>query len=548
MSNETLNNDVIKINGNWKFYPGETKLPIAKNTAYQLKAPPSAFNNIWQTKAAGIYTLNISTENKENNHLSIYTKDLSDNVKIIVNGKMLNKHHKHIFGAYDLNRYDFYAKDNIEISLLITKSDNNYVAPIYLGKIENIANVITIETCINIIVIAIAFLIIAILIIQRYNLNREKTLVILTIFVTLNLLYFCAALANLSSWFIKNISFEYLVKFFNIWMVLNCLYLNRFLWENSKNKHEKLMLYTTILITAASLIALILPTFLSFLLFSIIIISTLTLSLLMLYDSFKRKVKSMVYLTYSTSFLICIVSLNYLWQCNVNPPAWITALCTIMFITTQMLYITDKHKQNWEKERNSALEQAYLRAQISPHFINNVLTSIVTLIDKDPGNGRAYLQKFAIYLREMFKTDQTKKQIPLIEEIELIDRYLSLEQIRYKNNMSYIIQINPEHNQVLIPPYTIQPIIENSIKHGNLAAGLPDIFTIASIKEGNYVKIQISETGEGIENKQLDVILKNQKGVGLGNVINRVKAFKGYVTFKQSPNKFCINLFLRSSK
>lgn len=110
-------------------------------------------------------------------------------------------------------------------------------------------------------------------------------------------------------------------------------------------------------------------------------------------------------------------------------------------------------------------EMAFLRSQIKPHFLFNALTAILTVSQDDMKKAQDLLLDFSTYLRHSFDFEQHENLIPIQRELELVEAYLRIEQIRFGERLDIIYKVEDD---LLgnIPPMTIQPIVENAIRHG----------------------------------------------------------------------------------
>lgn len=165
-----------------------------------------------------------------------------------------------------------------------------------------------------------------------------------------------------------------------------------------------------------------------------------------------------------------------------------------------------------------------LQAQIHPHFIFNALNTIISLVRIDPVQARKLLINLATFLRYSLKKE---KEIPLREELSYVEAYLSIEQVRYKDKLAVKYSIDPEVDfDIPIPPFTIQPLVENAIKHG-LKTKIKDGEIIISIyNEDGYTVISVEDNGIGISYAQG---MEKTKGTGLGLYLvnERLKRFYG---------------------
>lgn len=155
-----------------------------------------------------------------------------------------------------------------------------------------------------------------------------------------------------------------------------------------------------------------------------------------------------------------------------------------------------------------------LSAQLNPHFFFNSLNSIKALVASDPEGARRSIDLLSELLRNsLYQRDNLL--IPLNEEISLVNDYLELEKIRFEDRLNYQIEIANELENWPVLPLSIQPLVENAIKHG-----------IAKSINGGLVKIQVKEVGGRLEvTVQNPGILKNEdqsNGLGLNNLQSRL--------------------------
>jgi two-component system, LytTR family, sensor histidine kinase AlgZ len=161
-----------------------------------------------------------------------------------------------------------------------------------------------------------------------------------------------------------------------------------------------------------------------------------------------------------------------------------------------------------------------LKAQINPHFLFNSLHSISALTTLDPARAREMCVLLGDFLRYTLGLGE-KSTIPLGDEIELVNRYLRVEKVRFGQRLEMQEDIDPEALGVRIPPLLLQPMIENAVAHG--ISGLP---------EGGWIRLrarqQQDDTEIVIENKfDSDAPPSRRNGVGLENVRRRLAACYG---------------------
>ncbi|KLU62465.1 sensor histidine kinase YehU [Peptococcaceae bacterium CEB3] len=172
-----------------------------------------------------------------------------------------------------------------------------------------------------------------------------------------------------------------------------------------------------------------------------------------------------------------------------------------------------------------------LQAQINPHFLFNALNTIVSLVRTDGEKAR----KLLIQLGEFFRKNIQRgdKFVTLREELEHIRAYLSIEQARFGDSLKVVERVQPEAEDWLLPALTLQPLVENAIKHGiypKIEGGTVEIR--CWIEEGT-LRVMIGDDGVGIRGEKLEEVYlkKNDSaqgaGVGLSNVNDRLKYLYG---------------------
>lgn len=169
-----------------------------------------------------------------------------------------------------------------------------------------------------------------------------------------------------------------------------------------------------------------------------------------------------------------------------------------------------------------------LRAQISPHFIYNSLNAIASFINTDPGRARELVVEFADFTRYSFRRhgDFTT----LAEELRCIDRYLLLERARFGDRVQVSLRIAPEVLSTVIPFLSLQPLVENAVRHGLEAKDGPGHITISANDSGAFAEVTIEDDGVGMDPVQLQSMLAGHldgEHVGLRNVDARLRQVYG---------------------
>ena len=183
-----------------------------------------------------------------------------------------------------------------------------------------------------------------------------------------------------------------------------------------------------------------------------------------------------------------------------------------------------------DKSRTALMEAELraLRAQISPHFIYNSLGAIASFVRTDPERARELLLEFADFTRYSFR--QHGEFTTLSEELRSIERYLVLEKARFGDRLRVVTRIAPEVLSVTVPFLSIQPLVENAVRHGLEAKSGAGTITVIAQDAGTECVITIEDDGVGVEPDQIQRALSGEiqsDSVGLGNVDERMRTVYG---------------------
>ncbi|WP_214365801.1 sensor histidine kinase [Pseudonocardia sp. H11422] len=181
------------------------------------------------------------------------------------------------------------------------------------------------------------------------------------------------------------------------------------------------------------------------------------------------------------------------------------------------------------RARLARAEVRALRAQISPHFVYNALTTIASFIRTDPVRARELLIEFADFTRYSFRA--AGEYTTLSDELTNIERYIALEKARFGNRLNIKLQIAPEVLSVVLPFLALQPLVENAVRHG--LSGKPNggTITITAENAGAECVIIVEDDGVGMDparlTEDLDDAHLSGAHVGLGNVDDRMRSAFG---------------------
>jgi len=169
-----------------------------------------------------------------------------------------------------------------------------------------------------------------------------------------------------------------------------------------------------------------------------------------------------------------------------------------------------------------------LRAQISPHFIYNALNAIASFINTDPAKARELVLEFADFTRYSFRRHGDFTTVA--EELRSVDGYLRLERARFGDRLAVTLQIAPEVLPTIIPFLSVQPLVENAVRHGLEAKEGSGRLAITASDSGAYAVITVEDDGVGIDPELARSVLAGRAGgehVGLHNVDTRLRQVYG---------------------
>ncbi|MFP5238032.1 MAG: sensor histidine kinase [Acidobacteriota bacterium] len=167
-----------------------------------------------------------------------------------------------------------------------------------------------------------------------------------------------------------------------------------------------------------------------------------------------------------------------------------------------------------------------LQRQINPHFLFNTLNSIASLVRTRPELARQMTVKLANILRALLKEHDS--YVPLSQELNFTDDYLDIEVVRFgPEKLRVEKDIDPETLNVLVPSILLQPLIENSIKHGLEPRIHGGTVTLRSRMHGDRISIEVADDGVGMVNRPAGALKRTGAGIGMKNVQERLEVLYG---------------------
>lgn len=180
-----------------------------------------------------------------------------------------------------------------------------------------------------------------------------------------------------------------------------------------------------------------------------------------------------------------------------------------------------------QAELAAQAELTALQAQINPHFLFNAINTIVSYCRTEPSTARTLLLELASYFRRNLV--QAGDFCSLKEELEHVRAYLALEQARFGPKLQLMEQVPEQFLKVKLPRLTLEPLVENAVKHGIAPKTEGGEISISAIGKGTNLYLSICDTGIGMDAKTLEQVRKgtSSNGVGLTNVSERLKNVYG---------------------
>jgi signal transduction histidine kinase len=170
----------------------------------------------------------------------------------------------------------------------------------------------------------------------------------------------------------------------------------------------------------------------------------------------------------------------------------------------------------------SAAQLRALQMQLEPHFLFNTLNAITTLVELGRQKEAAEMLS---YLNAILKTTlkhSTPEKVPLSQELELVENYLAIEQVRFADRLRIEIKVEPGALEGLVPCFLLQPIVENAIRHGVAQCEAGGLVEASAMRDGSRLQLRVRDSGAGAPAK-----MPNGHGIGLSNTRARLAHFYG---------------------
>lgn len=160
-----------------------------------------------------------------------------------------------------------------------------------------------------------------------------------------------------------------------------------------------------------------------------------------------------------------------------------------------------------------------LRLQLQPHFLFNALNTISAVMYEDPRKADAMISRLSDLLRSTL-ADTGAQEVPLDHEIQTLELYLDIMRRRFEDKLKVDVQVAPEASKALVPQLLLQPLVENSIRHGlDPQTNAVDV-TVTAERDGDVIRLRVRDHGRGINGNF-------KKGTGLSNTAERLRQLYG---------------------
>ena len=176
-----------------------------------------------------------------------------------------------------------------------------------------------------------------------------------------------------------------------------------------------------------------------------------------------------------------------------------------------------------------------LRTQLQPHFLFNALNTISAHIESEPRTARLMLERLGDLLRLSLEHID-HQEISLDQELAFIERYLQLQAMRFEDRLNVTMNLDPDVHDALVPPFILQPIVENAVQHGAAARSANGTIAVEAWRDNGSVRLAVRDNGPGLP---AGWSLDANQGIGISNTRERLRHLYGEqnqsLKFSQEP-------------
>jgi two-component system, LytTR family, sensor kinase len=218
------------------------------------------------------------------------------------------------------------------------------------------------------------------------------------------------------------------------------------------------------------------------------------------------------------------------WAINSLPPAIFTRTMEYWVLMGVLIALENARMRREEHEQlmrlRTELQASQLNAlkkQLQPHFLFNTLNTVSALMDHNVNDARRVLSRLGLLLRVTLEKSQRDK-VPLEREIDHVANYLGIEAVRFQDRLQVDYQVPAELGHAQVPSMVLQPLVENSIKHGADISTEMVRIVVRAERQGNRLQLEVQDNGFGC----IDVShAMSNGGIGLKNVSERLRLLYG---------------------
>lgn len=198
--------------------------------------------------------------------------------------------------------------------------------------------------------------------------------------------------------------------------------------------------------------------------------------------------------------------------------------CGVMAVIHAIDYYDRYALRSTELEsRLSRVRLAFLRNQMQPHFLLNTLNLISALIHTDPEKADRMIADLGDLLRVTLE-DSKRQEVPLSRELEYLEHYLDIARARFGSRLEVVHDIDPQLEDPLVPSLVLQPLVENSLRHGLAEQNGRSRITIQARRSDDSIRLEIRDNGPGLPLASPGPL---RMGIGLGNTRRRLEQLYG---------------------
>lgn len=547
-------NTIYALNGEWEFYPNQLIDSRTIPNQHSFINVPSSWSNSFLPavyKGNASYRIRLKLpQTLVGEYVGIRTTNIRQNYRLYIDGKLLYANGElsieNVYVPPAFPRTTFFKVENEEVEIIIQVSNNVLNNPginhsVLFGYEDVIRNFSMTKNNMDFILftIIISLSIFLMLFFFIFRSNQSKNYDYLGL--SINTFFFALATAGyrekLLFQFLYRLDSSTLFLLHDFTKIVYYSSLFALLYRARKNQYPKLI-FQMILFYLAFLttIVLFIPISIYGAYFDFLTLSLFGLFGIIVLLEFKIVLQKYEKFTHSI-YVFSLISLPALYAFTIviyqSTNVWFDVLVniSIIFFVFFMLShtfvdgintINRNHALSEEVLRN---EFAFLQSQIKPHFIFNTFSSIQSMIEIDSNKAQEMIHHLSDYLRGTFDFNPNLMYITLEKELEHVKTYLAIEKERYVDRFSVEYDVDESLLRSLILQVSIQPIIENALRHGILVRTKPGFVKIVIYQDQNTIIVMIEDNGVGCDVDQINLYLNSEtqsRGVGLKNIHRRL--------------------------